>query len=409
MKVPFSLSMAIKYLRPKRSLVSVVTLISMVGVALGVAVLIVVLSVMTGFDEVWRERILGFNAHVSVLPVRGAVTDWESVCEEIETVEGVRGAAPLLDGLVLMQLDERVHTPILRGVDAVRERGVSLVPERMVEGHFSLGFNEVVVGIGVARRMGVQVGDVVTVVAPQGLVNSEEIRLPEELRVAGIFHVGMFEFDEGFVFTSLPVAGSLFEQEGGAGSVQVMLEDPMRAAGTAAAMREMLGPGVVPQTWMELHQQIFTALQVEKNMMFFLLAFVALVAAFSITNTLITLTVQKTHEIGLMKALGFGNGEIMGIFLWMGLVQGVIGTGAGVGLACWVLHYRNELLRFMSREWELELLPPELYQLSELPARTTVEDVSVVAGLVLLFCALAGVVPAWRAARMEPVEALRFE
>lgn len=409
MKVPFSFSMAMKYLKPKRSLVSVVTVISMVGVALGVAVLIIVLSVMTGFDEVWRERILGFNAHINLLPASGRVETWEPLCAEAEAVEGVEGAAPLIDGLVLMQRDDRVHTPILRGVDETRERDVSLVPERMIEGQFSLEYDEIVIGSGVARRMGLQTGDWLSVVAPQGLVASDQIQLPEELRVAGIFHVGMFEFDEGYVYTSLSTARSLFNIDQGVGSVQLMLNDPLDAPLVAETLRGSLGNTIYPQTWMEAHQQIFTALQVEKNMMFFLLAFVALVAAFSITNTLITLTVQKTHEIGLMKALGIGSGGIMGIFLWMGLVQGLMGTGCGIGLAYWVLHYRNEVLQFFSREWQLDLLPPELYQLSQLPARTTLEDVSLVAILVLLFCALAGVVPAWRAARMEPVKALRFE
>ena len=224
MKVPFSLSMAMKYLKPKRSLVSVVTVISMVGVALGVAVLIIVLSVMTGFDEVWRERILGFNAHVNLLPASGRVETWEPLCVEAEAVDGVEGAAPLIDGLVLMQRNDRVHTPILRGVDAARERYVSLVPERMIEGQFSLEYDEIVIGSGVARRMGLQVGDFLSVVAPQGLVASDEIQLPEELRVAGIFHVGMFEFDEGYVYTSLSTARSLFDIEQGVGSVQLMLK-----------------------------------------------------------------------------------------------------------------------------------------------------------------------------------------
>jgi len=143
--------------------------------------------------------------------------------------------------------------------------------------------------------------------------------------------------------------------------------------------------------------------------MFFLLAFVALVAAFSITNTLITLTVQKTHEIGLLKALGFPNKSIVGIFLWMGLIQGIIGTSLGIGLALIVLKYRNQLLNFMSNEWNLELLPPELYQLSQLPSQTTLYDVSIIAGLVIIFCIVAGIIPAWRSAKMSPVNALRFE
>lgn len=409
MRLPFSLSMALKYLKPKKSLVSIVTLISMIGVALGVAVLIIVLSVMTGFDEVWRDRILKFNAHVNLLPRTGLVESWESLCEEALSLEEVVGAAPMIDGLVLTQTESRMHTPILRGVDAEREKSVSEVPDSIIDGEFSLDYGEIVIGNGVARRMNLHVGDVVNVVSPQGLLSESGIQLPEELRVSGIFYVGMFEFDEGYVYTSLSTASSLFDIEQGANSVKLMLKNPMEAKLVADKLISTLNDKIYPQTWMQAHQQIFTALQVEKNMMFFLLAFVALVAAFSITNTLITLTVQKTREIGLLKALGFRNSGIMGIFVWMGLLQGIIGTVSGIGLAYLALYYRNDILRFMSNEWRLDLLPPELYQLSQLPAKTSITDVGLVAGLVLLFCMLAGMLPAWRAARMEPVDALRFE
>ena len=409
MRLPFSLSMALKYLKPKKSLVSIVTLISMVGVALGVAVLIIVLSVMTGFDEVWRDRILKFNSHVNLLPRTGLVESWESLCEEALSLEEVVGAAPMIDGLVLTQTESRMHTPILRGVDIEREKSVSEVPDSIIDGEFSLDYGEIVIGNGVARRMNLHVGDVVNVVSPQGLLSESGIQLPEELRVSGIFYVGMFEFDEGYVYTSLSTASSLFDIEQGANSVKLMLNNPMEAKLVADKLISTLNDKIYPQTWMQAHQQIFTALQVEKNMMFFLLAFVALVAAFSITNTLITLTVQKTREIGLLKALGFRNSGIMGIFVWMGLLQGIIGTVSGIGLAYLALYYRNDILRFMSNEWRLDLLPPELYQLSQLPAKTSITDVGLVAGLVLLFCMLAGMLPAWRAARMKPVDALRFE
>ena len=302
-----------------------------------------------------------------------------------------------------------MHTPILRGVDAEREKSVSEVPDSIIDGEFSLDYGEIVIGNGVARRMNLHVGDVVNVVSPQGLLSESGIQLPEELRVSGIFYVGMFEFDEGYVYTSLSTASSLFDIEQGANSVKLMLNNPMEAKLVADKLISTLNDKIYPQTWMQAHQQIFTALQVEKNMMFFLLAFVALVAAFSITNTLITLTVQKTREIGLLKALGFRNSGIMGIFVWMGLLQGIIGTVSGIGLAYLALYYRNDILRFMSNEWRLDLLPPELYQLSQLPAKTSITDVGLVAGLVLLFCMLAGMLPAWRAARMEPVDALRFE
>ncbi len=409
MSLPFSLFLAFKYLKPKRSFISAVTVISMLGVTIGVAVLIVVLSVMTGFDEVWRDKILGFNAHISVVQQGGVVRNPSYVLEKASQIEGVKGVAPSLEGLVLIQVGERVHTPILRGVDPRYEATVSRVPQNMVAGEFAVDDDQIVVGSDLANRLNIGVGDTITVYSPQSFVAEDEIRLPIDLTVSGIFHVGMYEYDVGYAFSSLETARSLYNVEQGVHSVQVMLDNPMMAAPIAQKMHEALGSGFYPRTWMEMHSQIFAALHVEKNMMFFLLAFVALVAAFSITNTLITLTVQKTREIGLLKSLGFGNGGITGIFFWMGLVQGVIGNLLGVGLAMLVLKYRNELLMFMSSEFNLELLPPELYQLSKLPAHTTGSDVAIVCGLVLFFCTIAGFVPALRAARMEPVDALRYE
>ena len=409
MKIPFSLFLAFKYLKPRRSFISAVTVISMLGVTIGVAVLIIVLSVMTGFDEVWRDKILGFNAHVSIVQQGGILHNPERVLNEAKQIEGVVGVAPNLDGLVLIQVDERVHTPVLRGVDPKYEPSVSQVPHHIISGKFEVEDDQIVVGSDLARRLNVRVGDKLTVYSPQSFVSEDEIRLPEELTVSGIFHVGMYEYDVGFVFTSLETARALYDVEQGVHSVQVMLDNPLRAAETAMQLHEKLGIGFFPRTWMEMHSQIFAALHVEKNMMFFLLAFVALVAAFSITNTLITLTVQKTREIGLLKSLGFGNGGITGIFFWMGLVQGVLGNVLGVGLGLLVLKFRNELLMFMSSEFNLELLPPELYQLSKLPSHTTGMDVAIVCGLVLIFCTLAGLVPAFRAAKMEPVDALRYE
>jgi lipoprotein-releasing system permease protein len=409
MKLPFSLFLAFKYLKPKRSFISAVTVISMLGVTIGVAVLIVVLSVMTGFDEVWRDKILGFNAHISIVEQGGIVHDTDTVLKKAAGIGGVKGVAPSVEGLVLIQIDDRVHTPVLRGVDPAYEPSVSQVPQNIIAGEFAVEDDQIVVGSDLANRLNIWVGDKLTVYSPQSFVAEDEIRLPEELTVSGIFHVGMYEYDVGFAFTSLETARSLYDVERGVHSVQVMLEDPMMAAVSARQLHEALGAGFFPRTWMEMHSQIFAALHVEKNMMFFLLAFVALVAAFSITNTLITLTVQKTREIGLLKSLGFGNGGITGIFFWMGLVQGIIGNVLGVGLAMLVLKYRNELLMFMSSEFNLELLPPELYQLSKLPSHTTGMDVMIVCGLVLVFCTLAGFVPAMRAAKMEPVDALRYE
>jgi lipoprotein-releasing system permease protein len=219
----------------------------------------------------------------------------------------------------------------------------------------------------------------------------------------------MWEYDMGFVLCSLEKGRELVGLEEGVQTIRLMTHDPYRAQETREVIRQTLGTDYYVETWMEQNRQLFSALRVEKNMMFFLLIFITIVAAFGITNTLITVTVQKTKEIGLLKSIGFSSGTVMRIFFWQGWLEGMLGTTAGIGTALIVLKYRNDLLRWLSDTFRLELLPKELYHLSEIPARTSLVDVVIVAGSVIVICTLAGLIPAWRAARLDPVQALRHE
>lgn len=408
MRLPFSFFLALKYLKPKRTVVSVVTVISILGVTLGVAVLVVVLAVMSGFDDMWRDKILGFNAHITVTafdPVR----DPASLMERIDAVEGVEGSAPFVQGLAFIQHGDQLHTPFLRGIDVEREPQVNAVNEHLVAGTFDLNDDGLLMGRDLAMRLGVGLGDTVLVYSPRQFAKTDEFHLPEELTVTGLFDIGMWDFDMGFVLTTLETARQLNGMEEGVHGVQVRTDDPFHASRTAERLRQALPVTYDVRTWMELNRQLFAALRTEKNMMFFLLMIITLVAAFSVMNNLITMSVQKTHEIGLIKALGYSSGSVMRIFVWQGWICGAVGIAAGCGLGLWVVHVRNDLMQFMDRVFHLQVFPKELYRLAEIPASVHAADLAAVALLVMAICTVAGVIPAWRAARLDPAKALRYE
>ncbi|MFH1476831.1 MAG: FtsX-like permease family protein [Verrucomicrobiota bacterium] len=399
-------------MKPKRTWLSVISIISVIGVILGVAVLVIVLSVMSGFDDMWRDKILGFDAHVTVTR-SGIIDDADRLAAAIADLPGVAGVAPYVQGLVFVQHGGIVHTPIMRGIDVERERQVSQLPRHMVAGRFEIGEDEVIIGRELARRLNVAVGDKLLVYSPQSFIaGKDEIHLPVEMDVAGIFEIGMWEYDIGFILMPLAVAQEFYGLNNGIHALRVMTTDPFQAHSVAQRITGRLHEeysDLRVQTWMDLNRQLFDALRVEKNMMFFLLIFIVLVAAFGITNTLIIVVVQKTKEIGLFKALGFSSGSIMRIFFWQGWIQGFFGTVLGIVMGLVTLHYRNDLVRGMAAVCRTELFPKELYHLSEIPSRTAPLDIALIAILALIICTLAGLLPAWRAARLNPAEALRYE
>ena len=407
MNLPVFLTLALRYLRPRRTFVSAITVISILGVTLGVMVLILVISVMTGFDRELRKKILAVQSHL-VITAGTPMDDWEKTMRTLEAHPQVRAVAPFILGTVMIKHRRQVFTPSLKGVDAVREAAASSLERYVVDGKFRLDGNRILVGKELSDRHGISVGDRITVYSPRNMESTTHVmHLPDELTVSGIFQSGMFMYDIGFVFCSLETAQDLFELDGRVHGLSVMTEDMDRVQQVKLELNRVLKFPLHTSTWIELNPRLFSAIAVEKNMMFFLLIFIVIVAAFGITSNLITVTVQKTREIGVLKAIGATPSTILTIFLTHGMIVGVIGTGLGLGCGLTLLHYRNEFLEFLRVRTGFELFPREIYHFEQLPAVTSPQDLAIICLSALVICTLAGLLPAWRASRLEPGRALR--
>jgi lipoprotein-releasing system permease protein len=427
-KLPFELLLALRYLRPRRTFVSVITVISILGVMLGVAVLIIVISVMTGFDRQLRDRIVGFNAHLRIV-ADSPMENYREVMDLARRQPGVKGAAPYVLGQVLIKTqpeigNPRVLAPIVRGIDPRFETNVSVLPQSIVAGEFDVKGRGLLVGRSIASRLNVSPGDRVALYSVRDFEEWEEGRkkkqeeapLADDYVVRGIFDVGYHEYNDLFVVTSLANAQDMYRLDDSVHGVIVTLNDPDQAEAARRQLEPVLAalkqaePGRFQiTTWMEENSTILEALIVEKSVMYYLLFFIVLVAAFGITSALITFVVQKTREIGMLKALGGTRGQVVWLFLSQSLIVGVLGVISGFGLGMLAVTYRNEFLHFMRRATGFELFPAQIYNFSELPALIVPGDILVICGGSLVICILAGLVPAWNAGRLKPVEALRYE
>ena len=423
-RLPFELLLALRYLRPKRTFVSIITLISIIGVALGVAVLIIVISVMSGFDHDLREKILGFNSHVQIFKSNGRpMPDYARVAGIIASNKNVRGVSPLVIGKVLVETQEETNkpsqadAPILRGVDPQAEGSVSVLPQSIVEGKFDLSGHGVVVGSGFARNLGLHVGDRLSISSPHDLEQmrknrgqeNEEAILPEDYEVRGIFDVGYYEFNTLFIVTSLENAQDLYNLADSVHVLEVMLMDPYQAAEVKRQLEQTLGPEFAASTWMEQNSTMLNAILVEKKVMMYIMFFIVVVAAFGITCTLITFVVMKTSEIGLMKAVGATHNQVMFVFVIQSVIVSVFGVACGLGLGLFALYIRNDFLHVMDRLTGFELFPASIYGFSELPALIIPSDIMIICGGSLVICLLAAILPARHASKMNTVEALRHE
>lgn len=408
-----SLYLALAYLKPKKQMLSVINLLAVLGTLLGVAVLIIVISVMNGFDDMWREKILTFQPHVSVFAYPDGMSEDDPLFQDVAALPEVIAVSPFLQSIVMAQSGNAVQQPMLRGIDPEQDflyqKMVADEENTLRDGSLELLEGECLIGVDLANALGVRSGDRITVFSPANIPTDDEVLLPEELRIAGVFSVGMYQIDFGFMLTDLWTARDVMGMREGVHGMQVLGKDMFKADALAAQIDELASFRFSTRSWTQLNQSLFDALTMEKSMMFFLLTIISIVASFVVSCTLIMVSVQKTREIGLLKSMGFRNRTMMGIFMWYGLIQGVAGIILGTGSGLLILHYRQHILEGLSKMIGFDVLPKELYYVDGLPARVVPIDVLMIVGLVLMFCVVSGVIPAWLAARKNPVEALRHD
>jgi lipoprotein-releasing system permease protein len=422
-KLPFELLLALRYLRPKRTFVSIITLISVIGVMLGVAVLIIVISVMSGFDHDLKEKVFGFQSHIMISGADDApLKNYAAMETIISSNKNVVGVSPIIVGPELVQhtlgTNEQalMAAPYLRGVDPQTEGSVSILPRSIVAGTFDLSGRGVVIGSGFAEDQRLQVGDTISIlpmrqikkmVSTAGKPNAE-VGIPDDYEVRGIFDVGFEDYNKSIIVTSLENAQDLYDLDDSVHGLLVKLTDPMLADVVRNQLQAALGNQVMIRTWFEQSSMLQSVL-VEKNMMLYILFFIVIVAAFGITCTLITFIMMKTREIGVMKALGATSRQVMTVFLLQSLVVSVAGVACGVTLGLTAVAYRNEFLLLMRKLTGLELFPADIYHFYKLPALVMPGDIAVICGGSLIICLVAALLPAWHASRLNPVEALRNE
>lgn len=413
---PFEWMLALRYLRARRreSFISVISMFSLIGVALGVATLIVVMSVMNGFHTTLLDRVLGFSSHIKIFSFQDSkVTDFENIAATVREVDGVTRVAPYVEGQVLASAGDAATGVLIRGLTETDLKSLSLVSGNIIEGTLDgFGANTgIAIGYRLARILRVQLGDPVELIAPHGAITPFGMtpRI-KSYPVTAIFSVGMSEYDAAFAFLPLAESQAFFNLgDDAVTAIEVMVADPGKVGPVRRAIENRFTEPMYVVDWRTLNKTYFDVLQVENNVMFIILTLIIVVASFNIISGLIMLVKDKGQDIAVLRSMGVTKGAIMRVFLITGSAIGIVGTVAGVLLGITVSLNIENIRQGLQWLLNTELFPAEFYYLAELPSQIEPGEVTAVAVISLTISFLATLYPSWRAARLDPVEALRYE
>jgi lipoprotein-releasing system permease protein len=403
-----------RYLRARRKegFISVIAGFSFLGIMLGVATLIIVMAVMNGFRTELLSKILGLNGHLLVQPLESPLTDWKDVADRVSQVPGIRLAAPVVDGQALASSPFNAAGVFVRGIRAHDLDNLTSIAKNIKQGSLE-GFDEgqgVAIGRRLADQLSVHAGDSVTLVAPRGAVTpmGTTPRI-KAYKIVAVFEIGMSEYDSTFVFMPLAEAQAYFNRANDVTAIEVYTDNPDKIDEFRKSVTEAAGRPVFLVDWRQRNSTFFNALQVERNVMFLILTLIVLVAALNIVSGLIMLVKDKGSDIAILRTMGASQGSIMRIFLITGAAIGVVGTLTGFIVGLVICLNIESIREFLSWLTSTELFSPELYFLSKLPAEVDFRETSAVVIMALTLSFLATLYPSWRAARLDPVDALRYE